>query len=478
PRQLQVGPLADTLGDWTGRAGPTYLRLARAIGDAVAQGQLAPGWRLPAERALAAHLRVARGTVVSAYDTLREQGVVETRRGSGTVLLGRRASAQAHRAPLLSRLVDGGGVPIDLAVGAPELAEDELTEVGVSMRSAWRLVPPHGYAPMGVAALREALAMRFSRRGVPSRPDEIIVTGGAQGALSLIAASFLRPGDRVLVEAPTYPAAIEAFARAGARVEGVERDHSGPVLASLEGALARGPVRLIYLIPTGHNPTGEVMSEGRRRAVLRVAREARALVLEDGVMEDLLYDGAAPVSLAALDPEAVLAVGSLSKSVWGALRVGWIRAPSELVLRMGRLKACLDLGSPALGQAAALEIVERLPELTARRRALFEHRVGVLCAELESQLPEWSFRRPRGGLSVWLKLPRGSADDLAQLALRRGVAIASGRAAAPGDEFPSHVRLCAGPPPELLCEGVSRLAAAWKELTALPQPAHDERVMV
>jgi DNA-binding transcriptional MocR family regulator len=475
--QIQLGTLADALGDWTAREGPTYTRLAGAIADAIAQGHLGLGTRLPSERALASQLRISRGTVVAAYDALRARGIVLTRRGSGTVVQGRAALARAHRAPLLSRLVDGGGAPIDLAVGGMQLSESELPDIGVSLPAVAQLLPRHGYAPLGVADLRQALAARFTERGVPTSADQILITNGGQGAISLIAATLLSPSDRVLAEAPTYPAAIEAFGRSGARVEGIERDHAGPLVSRLEEELACRPARLIYLIPTCHNPTGGVMSEVRRLAVLRLARQARSLVVEDSVIEDLLLEGDPPPSLARLEPERVLTIGSLSKTVWGGLRVGWIRASPEMVLRLGRVKAALDLGSPALEQAAALEILARYDTLLERRRQLLRRRLDTLCAELDSQLPEWSFAPPRGGLSVWVALPGASADDLAQLALRRGVAVSSGRSAAPGEQFLSHLRLSAGPPPALIRDGVGRLAEAWRELQALPAPAHQQPVI-
>ncbi len=455
---------ADALASWTTRPGPVYARLCDAIADAIAQGHLGLGTRLPSERALAGQLRISRGTVVAAYDALRARGIVQTRRGSGTVVQSRAVQARAHRAPLLSRLVDGHEVPIDLALGAPMLDEAELVDVTVSLRSASRLLPAHGYAPVGLAALRAAVADRFRSRGIATTPDQIIITAGGQGALSLIAATFVRPNDRVITEAPTYPAAIEVFVRAGSRVEGVERDHAGPVVSRLEQMLAIESARLIYVIPTCHNPTGAVMSESRRLALLRVARERRALVVEDATMEDLAHDRPPPPSLAELDSDRVITIGSLSKTVWGGLRVGWIRASGEAILRLGRVRASFELGSPVLEQAAALDVLNRYDGLLERRRDLVRFRLGVLCSELRAQLPEWTFPEPRGGLSVWAELPHGNADALAQLALRRGVAIAPGRTAAPSEEFMGHVRLSAGPAPEAIREGVSRLAAAWQEL--------------
>lgn len=171
----------------------------------------------------------------------------------------------------------------------------------------------------------------------------------------------------------------------------------------------------------------------------------------------------------------MITIGSLSKTVWGGLRLGWIRASGETILRLGRVRASFDLGSPVLEQAAALQIFERYDELLARRRRLVRDRLDVLCAELEARLPEWTFPTPRGGLCVWAEMPHGNADDLAQLAPRRGVAIAPGRTAAPDEEFLSHVRISAGPPPPLLREGVARLARAWDELQGASGRCHQLR---
>lgn len=475
--QVDSAALADALSDWTTRPGPTYSRLADAIADAIAQGHLGLGSRLPSERALATHLHVARGTVVAAYDALRARGVVHTRRGSGTVVQSRAAKARAHRAPLLSRLVDGHEASIDLALGAAMLEESELADVTVSLRQASRLVPAHGYAPLGVGALRAQIADRYTARGAPTTADQILITTGGQSALSLIAATLVQPHSRVLTESPTYPGAIEIFVRAGARVDGVPRDQSGPIIQSLEQTLRDGATRILYVIPTCHNPTGGVMSEERRRAILRLARDAGAVVIEDGVMEELAHQ-APPPSLAALAPDRVITTGSLSKTVWGGLRVAWIRASTEMILRLGRVRASFELGSPGVEQAAALQIIGRYDDLLRPRRVLIRERLDVLCHELRTQLPDWTFPAPRGGLCVWAKLPYGDADTFAQLALRRGVAVAPGRTAAPGEEFLSHLRLAAGPSPALIREGVSRLAIAWDEFLAIDAASRPQRVVV
>lgn len=462
---LPLGEISDALGDWRDRPGPSYRRLARALADAVRRGSLQAGARLPSERALAAHLRVARNTVVAAYDELRADGFIETRRGSGSVIVRRVPGGRGPHAPMLSRLVGEASTTIDMALSAPHLAPDEIPSVDLSLRGVASLVAEHGYAPLGVHDLRTQVARTFQSRGLPTETEQIIVTNGGQGAISLIAQGLLRPGDRVLVEAPTYPAAIEVFSMAGAIVESVPGDHAGPLPREFAHALSVSPVRLVYLIPTLHNPTGRVMSEQRRREVARLTAQAGALVVEDEVLAPLV-NGVQPPPISAFGNPNIMTVGSLSKTVWGGLRVGWVRAPTEVALRLGRIKAAIDLGASVVAQAVAVELLDRFDGIVDAQRRLANERMDVLCDALTQTLPCWEFDRPRGGYSLWVRLPRGSADDLVQVGLRRGVAIASGRAASPSGDFSAHVRLSAGPHPLMIREGVCRLGQAWEDLGA------------
>lgn len=454
------------MGDWISRSGPLYARLADAIADCVSHGLLGAE-RLPAERGLADHLGVSRGTVVGAYDALRARGVARSRRGSGTFLTASASARRTHEAPLLSKLVEEDHAPIDFSMAAlqtPELLPDSR----VSLRDALDHLPRHGYAPLGAAPLRAAIAGHLSSGAAgATEPRQVLVTNGGQGGISLLAAAMIKPGDRVLVEAPTYPGAIEIFSRAGARVEALERDHAGISREALEHALGAGPARLLYLVPTCQNPTGKTMSEGRRREVLRIARERRTVIVEDTAMAGLSLRQAPP-DMCALSPEDVISVGSLSKCYWAGLRVGWIRAAPELIQRLGRLRASLDLGAPLLDQVAAAEIFRDFDRATEPVRRAARDRLALLAKELRAQLPDWQFEEPEGGWSVWVRLPHGEGERFAQLALRNGVAISTGAAMAPDDRFAGYLRLSAGGPPDEIIKGVALLARAWDRMIAQP----------
>jgi DNA-binding transcriptional MocR family regulator len=460
--------LVSNIGAWTSRSGPRYLRLADAIEDLIARESTPAGCRLPAERDLAQLLEVSRGTVVAAYGALAERGTVVRRQGSGTRVAGEPAAAPPaprHVYPQLGRFLGEPAPQIDLAFGAP-YADDIVWQLQARAADALRAgAPSHGYAPLGLPALREGIADRLTATGTPTEPGDVMVTSGAQGALALLTGLLVRPGDRVVVEAPTYPGAVELFSRAGASIVALPRDHAGPRPDDLRHALSGMGAAFVFLIPTCHNPTGSVMHEQRRRELLRVCREHDVLVIEDMTMADVLFDGMAPPTLAALDgADRVISVGSFSKVLWGGLRVGWVRGPRGFVLRLGRLKAARDLGSGLLDQAAVVGALPDLDAIIEQRRAMAQERHDHLRRELARRLPEWEAAPARGGYSLWVRLPAGTGDVLAAAAMTRGVAIASGSHSAPEDRFLDHVRLCYPAPPELLSEAVERLEDAWRAL--------------
>ena len=316
-----------------------------------------------------------------------------------------------YQAPLFSKLLNAEQALIDLAMGALQTPE-VLADARVSLQDAIGMFPRHGYAPLGAPALREAIASCLTRAGRagPTDPRQVLVTAGGQGALSLIAAGLIKPGDRVLVEAPTYPGAIEIFSRMGARIEAIERDHAGVIAGQLEDALRAGPARLLYLVPTCHNPTGTTMSERRRHEVLRVAADWRLVTVEDTALADLADDP--PPDLSAITAERVISIGSLSKCYWPGLRVGWVRAAPEMVQRLGRLRASVDLGGPVLDQAAAVHVFNDFERATAPVRAAARERLTLLVGRLRLRLPDWEFDEPSGGWSVWAALPLGERRAL------------------------------------------------------------------
>jgi DNA-binding transcriptional MocR family regulator len=465
-QSLAADQLLNLMAGWERRRGPRYLALADAIQETVDREELEAGTRLPPERALAQLAQLGRGTVVAAYAELAERGIVERRQGSGTRLTKGVAPGASRplRAALFGRAVQDDDDLIDLSFGAPWFDEHTASLVGGADDAIGAGAPTRGYAPLGLPGLRTAIAARLTERGTPTTDRQVVITTGSQGAIQLLTTALVRRGDRVVVEAPTYPGAMELFSRAGAVVVAVRRDHAGPRPDDLARALGGPGAALVFLVPTCAYPTGAIVHEHRRREILATCAEHDVLVVEDMTPADLVFEEPPPQSLVSMAPDRVVALGSFSKVLWGGLRTGWLRADPGLVLRLGRLKAAQDLGSGMLDQAAVLRALPGYDETARLRSAQARERYEALAAALRSQLPEWEFEEPRGGWSLWVKLPHPCADEMCAAAARRGVAIATGSNAAPDDLFLDHIRLCFPAEPALLEEAVRRMRLAWEDV--------------
>jgi DNA-binding transcriptional MocR family regulator len=252
----------------------------------------------------------------------------------------------------------------------------------------------------------------------------------------------------------------------------VPTGRQGANVESLSQLLPRTSPRLVYLIPTFQNPTGGVMPEHRRRAVARLVEAWAIPLVEDESLAALALDeGRAPPPLAAFAPGAsILTIGSLSKVFWGGLRVGWVRAPAPLVAQLARLKAVADLGGSLPAQVIATRLLEEFEVVRRERCAELARRFGLMSQLLQRHLPSWSWERPLGGLCLWVRLPRGTAPDFAQVALRHGVSLVAGPVASADDSFTEYLRLPFGLEPSTMEEGVRRLARAWEAYVPLVQP--------
>lgn len=467
-----MGRIAMALGDWSSGPAPLQRKLADALRAAIDRGDLAPGSRLPAERTLAQALAVSRSTVVAALEGLREEGVVVSRRGSGTrvaVDARRRLppsdpSAAIRRNVVAEAFVERSAGGIELLGAHVEALPSMTAEVFAdAMRDLGPWLGGSGYVPLGLPPLREAIAARYTARGVPTGADEVLVTNGAQQGLALASALLVRHDDAVVLESPTYLTAIDLLRAAGARLHGVRSGADGVDVRALREAVVRHAPSLVYLMPTFHNPVGGVLPNAERAVVAGLAAEHGFVLVDDEALADLAITGEAdPPPIARWAGDAtVLTLGSMSKVFWGGLRVGWVRAPAEVVRRLGRLKAVADIGSSLPSQAVAVRLLRGFAAAREERRALIGASCDALVGLLGHHLPTWSFEVPRGGLCLWVKLPCGDAAELAQVARRHGVSIVPGHLAAPEGGLGDHLRLPLTLAPSVLEEGVKRLAAAW-----------------
>jgi DNA-binding transcriptional MocR family regulator len=455
-RRLATPHLLRLLGDW--RGGTAYPALAAALRALIVEGRLPPHTRLPSERVLATALGLSRNTVTAALDELRAQGYLASRRGAGswtTVPPAAEDRPDEHTAPagdVIDLTLANLPAPPALGALAAAAAGKLASELG-----------GHGYEPFGLAATRAAVAEYLSRRGVPTEPAQVLITQGALHAFDLALRTFARPGDRILVETPTYPGALDAIQAHGCAPVGVPVGPGGWDLSFLRAALRDARPRLGYLIPDFQNPTGQSATADQRAEIVGAARSAGVPLVSDESLAELWFEpGAQPPSLAGTrSGTGVLAVGSLSKPVWGGLRTGWIRADRELVRRLALARASQDIASPMLDQLLAVEVLGCLDALLPGRRALLRERRDALLGALALELPHWRVARPAGGMSVWAELPPGtSASALAARAVEHGVRVASGPRFGPDGGFEQRLRLPFTQPPERLAEAVRRLAAA------------------
>jgi DNA-binding transcriptional MocR family regulator len=456
------------LGRWHGvggRRAPEYLALAGAVRGLLTDGRLAIGVRMPAERELAEALSVSRTTISAAYGALRESGHLVSRRGAGswTALPG---GYQVH--------LDGLKAP-RLAPGVLDLACAALpapAELADAVAEAAGELPGHvtgaGYEPTGLAELRELVAAGYAERGLGTDPGQIMITCGVQHAFSLLLRLLVEPGQRALVETPTYPNALRALVAARARVVSYGMGTAGWDAEVLLATLRSAGARVAYLVADYHNPTGHCMDAALRERLVATAHAAGTDVIVDESFVDLRLSGPpVPPPMAAFDRASrVIAIGSMSKPYWGGLRIGWIRAPAPVVARLAEVRLAVDIASPVLDQLVAVRLLARRDTIVPARRAELLLRRSALVAALTEQLPNWRFRVPDGGLGLWVELEGPVATALARAAERLEVQVAAGPRFGVDGTLERFMRLPYTLPAGDLVEAVRRLAAAGQAIDA------------
>ncbi|WP_426243939.1 PLP-dependent aminotransferase family protein [Nocardioides sp. LHG3406-4] len=450
--------VATLVGDFD--RSPAYAGLAESLRLLIGDGRIALGTRLPSERELTGALAVSRTTVTRAYAALREVGYAEARVGAGTFTRVPSGRTRALDRTLFPR--PGDAAAIDLSCAATSAPAG----VGAAYAAAAAELPAYlsgpGYYVAGVPELQQAIAETYDERGLPTDPDQILVTPGALSAASIVAQAFTGPGDRALVESPCYPNAVAAIRHSGARVVPSPVDPSGWDLDATGAVLRQTSPRLAYLIPDFQNPTGHLMSDEQRSTLARHLARTHTIAVVDEAHQALSLEGQEmPLPLAHHAPGAIT-IGSASKTFWGGLRLGWLRAPHEHVERLIEARLGLDLGSPVLEQLVLGRLLADRSAVVDEHRAQLRDQRDALVAALRRELPEWSFHLPTGGLALWCQLPRSGGTDLAVEAERHGVIVAPGPVFAAEGGLDRFVRIPWTRPADELEEAVRRLAVAWE----------------
>lgn len=463
-RAVAARTVAGLVGDF-GRE-PAYQGLAEALRVLITDGRVPVGVRMPSERELTDALQVSRTTVTRAYAELRDHGYLVSRQGSGSF-----ASLPESRVFRGDHLLFPGVAredEIDLTCAAASAG----TGITAAYQRAVADLPAYlcgsGYYPSGLPVLREAVAERFTARGLPTTPEQVIIVPGALAGVAVVARALGRRGTRTLLESPTYPNAIATLRQTGTRLLSSPVGREVADVADLLRTIDQVRPDLAYLVPDFHNPTGHLLpDESRERVAAHLRKHGTVAIVDESMVELGLENEPMPRPLASYLKDAIT-VGSVSKPFWGGLRVGWLRAPDELMDAMVRSRLSLDLGVPVLEQLVTADLVHNgAPLLAQKRELLRESREAALTA-LGTHLPTWQVRRPTGGLSLWCELPAARSSDLLPHAADLGVLLAPGPSFAPEGGLDRYLRIPFTQPAHQLSTAIERLAEAWRSTLADP----------
>lgn len=429
-----LGPVPDRdRADW----------LARRLGTLIVDGRLPLGARLPSERALADRLGLSRGTIVRGLEFVQHRGLLSSRQGSGRAP---RLPAGSPR-PVESLAARTTPVPdgtIDLRATVlpphPELqrvAVDVAGEIGGD--PAWGSVPADG-----LPELVDAVCRHYAQRGLPTEPGQVIITNGAVSGLHLALQAVSSPGDRIGIENPNYQNTVRVVRAArrrpvpldvGADVPAPARQHGAALTRAIDG----GRLAAAFITADFHNPTGALLDADTRSRLFRAAARRDTAVVVDETLREQNWRGRSLPAPDLDDRGTIIRVGSVSKTLWAGLRIGWIRTEPALADALSRIRLGVDLGAPIMEQRITAQLLPGLPtngipEVSQRLRAQYE----TVAAGLTAKLPHWRWAEPDGGLSVWCTGLRRGADDLVAAAAGRGVALTASALFSPTGRGWSH----------------------------------------
>ncbi len=469
---------------------PIYRQLIDYIRMQIDSGNLTAGARLPASRDLARQLGISRISVVNAYAELRSDGYLSAHAGRGT-FVARHSSPPQQRLPARETMTEARPAAQDRSVremmrlarkpsvinfshGTPppeffpvaHLRDAINTVLDRDAATALTYEVPDGYGP-----LRRAIRDYVGSWGIECAPEHVLVTGGTQQAIDLVVQSVLSENDVLVTSKPTYLGIIDMARTRRVRIHGVAMDDEGMRIDCLENYIVENRPRLIYTMPSYHNPTGTVMSLHRRRQLVNLAADYNIPILEDGVYHEFGFDGEELPPLKALDEnDMVIYASGFTKILLPGLRIGYLVITGGQYERIARVKAAADIATPGLNQRALHLLLERgvlAQQLHNNTRELQRRRDAALAAA-SAYFPHGTrYKRPTGGLYLWVELPHTgpTAAELYITAVQRDVAYAIGNLFYPDGSGSYHLRLnFALQPPERIDEGFRRLGEAWREL--------------
>ncbi|SMC33400.1 PLP-dependent aminotransferase family protein [Sporomusa malonica] len=487
---------------------PIYLQIKNQLRDMIFSGVLPEDFLLPPERSLAKTLEVNRSTVIKAYQELKADGLVDSHVGRGTVILSQAAKKlslmEGYINPLpwyqlftesitssndtiigdIMAMTGGDVISFAGGIPAPNLYPVKIMEEiqkELFQKNGQELFlhsPVEGYYP-----LRESISYLLrQRQQITASPKDVVVLSGSQQGLDFAARIFIRPGDTVIVEEPTFFGAIQIFRSAGARVIGVPIDNDGMRIDVLESLLVRHKPKFIYTLPTFQNPSGVTLSLERRYQLLNLAYQHQLPIVEDDPYGELYYGNTPVPPLKALDRHGyVIYLSTFSKALFLGLRVGWVAAPPQVLAKFAHLKQMTDLHVNTPAQLLLDAFIRRgdYERHIALLRQEYAERRNIMLKALEKyKIPGISWNKPEGGFYIWCRLPDNIVrHKLVANAGKRGVVFLPGEAFYPdGTQGDTHIRLnYTFAKPQQIEEGIKYLMQAVRETVAASSEQENKR---
>jgi len=430
---------------------PLHKQITDFIKEKISNGEWTIGYKLPPQRTLAKALGVNRSTVVTAFDELIAEGLIEGKSGSGTRVVNNTWNLLAttpppdwssyvnlgiHKPnlPTIQEINQAEFTSNIIRLGTGELSPDLIPSI--SMKKVFNELSnrdiSYGYEePKGLLPLREQIATYLNTIGISASSSSILIVSGALQALHLISVGLLHKGSTVLTEKPSYLHSLNVFQSAGMRLVGIPLDNEGIQANQIPKYKKQHSAALLYTIPSFHNPTGTLMTVERRNQLFNICQQEQLPLIEDDVYRELWFDKYPPQPIKAFDKNGlVLYLGSLSKSLSPGLRIGWIVGPEPVVEHLADIKMQTDYGSSSISQWAAVEwfssglYFKHLNEVRKQLKIRRDFTLDIL-NKYFSDLAVWE--KPTGGFFIWLRLlPSLSIRKLFEIALKEGILLNPG----------------------------------------------------
>lgn len=435
---------------------PAFVQLADRLRDEIVAGTIPPGGRMPSERAMGAALGVSRSTVVAALSRLRDERLIESRQGAGTLVrdVGVETSTSSAPGPVAD-LGDTILRPLGFVV-------DEL--LTIDRGAAIELVQASGLSRTGLLELRQAVSGYYADLGVPTDPDGVVITTGVHQALRLALRAVSDPGATVLLEEPSFAGAADTLSERNLRIMPVERSADGLDLEAVERAFAITGSRLLIVQPACHKPTGGTMTIAARRALLRICARYQATIIENASWNDASASEDPELPLPALSPRVrTITIGSANTIFWDGLSVAWVRSDPITASRMGSLVSPGDFRASMIAQHTTARLLRHIDAARRARRTDLRSNYQRMTADLHATVPEWSFREPAGGASLWVRLPTTGATAFTRIARWSGVTTSPGTAFSSIHALDDHVQLGFSTPYSHIADSLRTLMRVWND---------------